>query len=261
MTSIKKSPSGARENVGGGGGVSAAVLGLPVNAAGLVVLPDNRINLRTGSRTNAAGAYNGGGTGNKVFAGLTAFDQLPLGQLTAIEYTWTNQLGPGGPNFLPPTVATTTTPFINLIVDFGAGDLRVLICLSDQLAPAINAALGTYVNNGSNLLTYSWNNAKAVCIVGAPPAAVPGGVVPSVTVGPGFLENAYSFAALVAANPLAKLVTAFPANAVLFPTGDGGAPVGAVLPSILVVSGDSGTLVKSGKTLHTLKVNGVSVFA
>jgi hypothetical protein len=143
---------------------------------------------------------------------------------------------------------------VNLIVDFNAGgppDLRVLVCLTDQLSPAVVASVGTYVNDGLNLLTYSWNDSMAVFIVGAPPAAVPGGVPPLVSVGPGWFENTYSFAALVAANPAARLVEAFPA--------DGGLPAGAVLGPLLVASGDSGTLTKSGKRISRLEVNGVPI--
>jgi len=243
-------------------GGSSAFLGFPVNSAGAEILPGGVLCLRTGSSVNPAGAFNGGGAGNKTFVGLVGFDGLPMGSLTALEFTWRNVLGPGGANFLPPTAATVTTPYCNLLVDFapspGPGDLRVLICMTDQLAPAISGAIGSYFNNGLNVLTYSWTSAKAVCIVGVPPAASPGGVAPAVTVGPGFLENAYSWAALVAANPTAKLVTSFPGN-VLFPTGDGGAPVGAILPSILLVSGDSGNVTKSGKRLSGVKVNGVPI--
>lgn len=107
--------------------------------------------------------------------------------------------------------------------------------------------------------SYSWMNTMDVLIVNSPPNAVPGGVPPSVSVGPAWPNNAYSWAALVAANPNARLVTTFPANPVLFPNGDGGLPAGAVVPSILLISGDSTNLLKSGKTIHEIKVNGQAV--
>ena len=116
-----------------------------------------------------------------------------------------------------------------------------------------------YSNNGSNVLTYSWNSSMNVCIVNSPPNPVPGGVAPSVTVGPLWLENSYSFAALVAANPLAfhastpnaELVDDFP--------GDGGLPAGGIVTSMLLCSGDSANLIKSGKKITAFTVNGSSV--
>jgi hypothetical protein len=80
-----------------------------------------------------------------------------------------------------------------------------------------------------------------------------------VSVGASFLENAYSWAALVAANPLARVIDAFPANPVLSPLGDGGSPAGALVAGIVLVSGDSGNVTKSGKALSSWRVNGTEL--
>lgn len=80
-----------------------------------------------------------------------------------------------------------------------------------------------------------------------------------VTVGPSWPANAYSFSDLLATN--SNALTASNANAELvddFPA-DGGLPSGAIVPSILLVSGDSANLTKSGKKILDFKVNGVSV--
>lgn len=217
---------------------------------------DGSVVLRTGSRTNAAGAYHGGGAGNKSILGTFGFTGVPISALTSIAYVWTNVTGPGGPFFIPPGGPSVQTPYLNLVVDFdpppaGAGDLRIVVMCDDSLAGAITAAIGTYQNNGSNVLSYAWTAAQDVLIVLAPPNPVPGGVAPNVSVGPGWLENSYRWADLVAANPTAVLVDAFPA--------DGGLPAGAVMPAILLVSGDSGNLVKSGKRIQSFNVNGASV--
>lgn len=215
---------------------------------------DGSIVLRTGAVVNLAGAFHGGGTGNKAISGVFGFSGLPIGSLTSLRYVWENVDGPGGPFFLPPGGPSVQTPYMNLIVDFdplGAGDLRVISLLDDSLSGLITAAIGTYANNGSNVLTYSWDSSKDVLIVLAPPNPVPGGVVPNVSVGPSWPENSYRWADLVAANPTAILVDAFPA--------DGGLPAGAVMPSILLVSGDSGNVTKSGKKITALDVNGASV--
>lgn len=229
------------------------------NAAGDLI--DARLVLRTGGSANPTGAFNGGGTGNKAIVGYPlGLAGIPMGALLSVDYTWRNLLGLGGPFFNPPTVVTVITPYLNFLVDFGAGNLRVLLACNDQLNPLITAAIGTYANPGGlNVLTYAWSSAQAVCIVGSPPAAVPGGVVPSVSVGVSFLENAYSWAALAAANPLARVIDAFPANPVLSPLGDGGMPVGALVAGIVIASGDSGNVIKSGKALSSWRVNGTEL--
>jgi hypothetical protein len=239
---------------GGGGGVGGIDQSFSVNAAGVDGLLDGSVVLRTGARVNGAGAFVGGGTGNKSILGISGFDQLPLGDLESVEYVWSNVDGPGGPFFIPPGGMTVLSPYVNLVVDFdplGLGDIRVLVTNDDSLNAAITAAIGTYVNNGSNVLTYSWDDTMDVLIVNAPPTAVPGGVAPNVTVGPLWPENSYSWAALVAANPDAVLVDAYPA--------DGGLPAGAIVPAVLLVSGDSINVTRSGKRLASIKINGVDV--
>ena len=84
-------------------------------------------------------------------------------------------------------------------------------------------------------------------------SAVPGGVAPQVSVGTAWPENSYKWSSLVSANPHAVLVDAFP--------NDGGMPAGAVMPALLLVSGDSGNLARSGKRVTALKVNGSDVLA
>lgn len=247
-----------RAGVGAGG----PFLDLHINAAGVDVWPDgNRIVLRTGARTNAAGAYNGGGVGNKAILGLVGFDG-PLSSLVSLEYTWTSELGPGGSNFNPPTGGNVVVPYANFFVDFGGGDLRVLVVTDSSEAPAISNAIGTYTNPGGlNVITHSWTAAQDVLIVNSPPNPVPGGVSPHISVGPTWPANSYRFSQLVAANPAARLVSVFPGNPVFFPTGDGGMPAGASAASIQIVSGDSGNVTKSGKTLHSIKVNGTELLA
>jgi len=226
-----------------------------VNAAALNGgYDDGSVVLRTGTRLNLLGAYNGGGTGNKAIGGTFGFNGLPIGDLETLEYVWENVDGPGGPFFIPPGGPAIQTPYINLLVDFdplGVGDVKVCVVLDDSLNVAITAALGSYVNNGSNVLTYGWDGlTQDILIVGQVPPA-PGGVLPNVSVGPSWLENSYNWQAIIAANPDAILVDAF--------SGNGGLPAGAVTPAILLASGDSGNVVRSGKKISAFSVNGNSV--
>lgn len=249
--------------VTGGGSSNSALINLSVNNASADLGYSGTGVLRTGGSTNPAGAFNGGGIGNKAILGVRGFNGLPLSSVQSIAVTWTNLLGSGGPNFNPPGATVVTTPYLNLLVDFAplvpGGDIRVLVCASDQLAPAITAAIGTYANPGGlNTLTYSWSQLQSVIIIGSPANPTPGGVPPSISVGGGTFDNAYSWAALKAANPTAIFVDAFPAPT-FAPTGDGGMPAGAIVPAIVVVSGDSGNVTKSGKRLQSLLVNGTAV--
>lgn len=210
--------------------------------------------LRTGGNVNPAGAYVGGGTGNKAIFGVFGFDGLSIGALNSISFTFTSHLGPGGPFFNPPGAGTTLTPYINVLIDFnpaGPSDIRLAVLMDDSLNPLITNSIGTYSNPGGlNILAYSWTSAMHVIIVGSPPAAAPGGVLPDITVpGPvSHLNNSFKWSDLVSANPTAKLVDAYPA--------DNGFAAGAVMPSILLISGDSGNTTKSGKRIHALSVNG-----
>jgi len=241
---------------GGGGGGSGRNQTFSVNTASVDSgYQDGSVVLRTGSTVNPTGAFTGGGGGNKSIFGAFGFNQLPIGSLSSVEYVWENVAGPTGPFFIPPGAGTPLTPYVNLIVDFdplGAGDIRVLALIDDSLAAAITASIGTYVNNGSNELTYSWDNTMNTLIVLAPPNPVPGGVAPDVSVGASWFDNSYRWADLVAANPSAILVDAYPA--------DGGMPSGAILPSVLLVSGDSSNLVRSGKRMKSFTVNGSEIF-
>lgn len=217
---------------------------------------DESIVLRTSSRTNAAGGFVGGGeTGNKSIFGAFGFNNLPISSLVSIEYSWENVVGPAGINYIPPEPTTVVTPYINLVVDFdpnGSHDYRIIVVSTDQLNPLINNSVGTYINNGSNVLTYSWNNSQNALIALSPPNPSPGGVVPDVSVGPSWLDNSYKWSDIVSLNPGAVLSDAYP--------GDSGLPAGAIVPSIMLVSGDSGTLIKSGKKIFNMSVNGSSIF-
>jgi hypothetical protein len=239
---------------GGGGG---RIVDLSVNAASVVGgYGDGSVVMSSGARLNPAGAFSGGGVGNKSIFGVFGFSGAPISQFHSLEFVWTNVTGPAGVNYLPPEPTTVLTPYVNFVVDFdpnGSGDIRVLVICTDQLNPAINNAVGSQVNNGSNELTYSWDgNSMDVLIVLSPPNPVPGGVAPNVSVGPSWLENSYSWQSIVSANPDAILIDAF--------SGDGGLPAGVVTPAIMLASGDSGNVTRSGKKIISLSINGESIF-
>ena len=229
-----------------------APIDFSVNNAKAVHYPNtNKVVLSTGRSVNPTGAFNGGGIGNKAIAGYFVNDML-LAALNTLEYQWTNANGLGGINYIPPTIATTVTPYINLIVDFtvyGFGKKVFIVC-TDQLNPLINNSVGTYLNAG-NTLTYSWNNSLGVIVVSTLPADpffTGPAIVPIVSVGATALENSYSVASIIIAYPLATLMTSY--------SGDGGFGAGDVSSSILLVSGDSGNVLQSAKEITYMSING-----
>jgi hypothetical protein len=218
---------------------------------------DGSIVMRTGAVANPVGAYTGGGTGNKSIAAVpnTGLVGQPISAISSIEVAWQNLVGPGA--------NTVLTPKANFVVDFSPdpAGIRMILAMDDSLLPVISAAIGTYTGIpgpfpvGPNY-NYKWNatlpaNAGgSVLIVGIPGPLGPGGVPPSVSaVGAPFWQyNAFSWTALAAANPNAKLVEVFPA--------DGGMPAGAMVPPVALISGDSGNMIKSGKKILQFFLNG-----
>jgi hypothetical protein len=237
----------------------SGLIPLPVNSAGVDVFTATKsVVLRTGSNANPAGAYTGGGTGNKAIVGFNGYDGLPIAALARLEVLWRNVVGPGP--------GTVLRPYGNFVVDWSPDPLgiRIVVMLDDSLAAAISAAIGTYVGipgpyPAGPLYDYTWDASfppaagGSVLLVAIPGPLGPGGVAPSVSVAgaPFWLTNAFSWSALVAANPAAKLVDVFPA--------DGGMPAGAIIPAANIVSGDSGNVIKSGKLLTSVKINGAPV--
>jgi len=235
---------------------SGLLADLSVNAARAEFLPtDADVVLATGARTNTAGGFNGGGTGNKSILGVWGIAGLPLGSLKSLSYTWKNIQGPGGPFFNPPGGPAVQTPYTNILVDFdpnGTGNIKILVTNDDSLNPAITNAIGTYVNpGGNNELTYAWDDTMDVLIVGQVPPG-PGGTAPNVSVGAAWPENSYSMSDLVANNPDAVLLDVF--------TGDGGLPAGTVTPALMLISGDSGNITRSGKQISSFEFNGQELF-
>lgn len=210
--------------------------------------------LHNGARVNAAGAYTGGGVGNKSLRGVMGLNGLPLSSLTSISFTWQNIVGTGGAYYNPPGPVSSSVPYINVLVDFGGGNVRFLSIMDSSLGANVTPAVGTYSNPGGlNTLTYSWANTKDVLVVNSPPLPVPGGVLPDAVDAPGTIwqQNAYKFSDLVAANPGAVLIDTFP--------NDGGMPAGAIVPAMMLASGDSNTVIRSGKKFLQFLVNGLSV--
>jgi hypothetical protein len=216
------------------------------------------ITLTTTARVNEAGAFQGGGSGNKAIYGACGLDLLPLAELQHLLIVWQNQAGPAGPHVEPAQAVTVATPYLNLLVDLNAADapagadIRVLVCCCDQLSPAISEAIGVTSNDGSNRLTVRWQaGTHGVLIVGYDGSNAPGGISPVLSNGSSWMENVFSLTDLLVACPQARLVDAV--------SGDGGLPAAERTPALLLCSGDSGYQEAQSKWVERLEINGRSL--
>jgi hypothetical protein len=183
--------------------------------------------IKTQTGVNAAGGYNGGGTGNKAILGVDVGDGLLLSAFTGLAYTWRPMV---------PYVATPLLPYINLIVELGApapAGYKILN-IDPNAPPALNSQ--TTINNGDGTFTTTFNSAtNFIQVVNDVPGYPPGNPVPAVNLAPAgiWTTRSYRISDIVAAYPTATLRKVA--------SGDGGLPIATVTPAMLVIGGDSGT--------------------
>jgi hypothetical protein len=238
---------GNAENGGDGSLDHPNRLDLSVNHA-RVSTPYNDVPvLQTSTGTNAVGAYNGGGKGNKSILGFKGLSGTPLGAITSIVFDWM-------PLSISPPVPILF--YINLVVDLGGGNgIRIFVIDTD---PAITGPLnsGTVTSPAPGVLRMTHLTAlNFVQVVNAfgpiPPAIAPApvSVAAGSPVGP-WPASSFSYSAILAAFPLAKLIDAS--------SGDGGLPKApTVTPALMLIQGDSSNLQMRASAMLSMKVNGV----
>ncbi|MHB8107732.1 MAG: hypothetical protein ACYDH4_09960 [Candidatus Cryosericum sp.] len=237
-------------DIGGGGGGGGPLIQFPnrldvsVNKA----LVDNAqsstpvMTVRTG--TNAAGAFNGGGLGNKALLGVRGFDMVPLSALSTLEFTWQD---------LSNNPALGLLPYINLVVEVDPilqpGIFHIFVITLALVPTSVDAFTVTNLGGGRFIYHYDVvvNTIQVVWpgAVGLPP------VVPVVNNGPAWFDQAFRMSDILAAYPNARLRDAS--------SLDGGLPNATVTPSYLFVLGDSNNLLMCSRLLEQIKFNGVLV--
>ena len=195
----------------------ADIVDLSVNQASATV-DAGGLYLDTDDGDNAAGGFNGTGTGNKSIAGFPGWDGLWLGALSglAVETTSTE----GG-----------STPYFNLVLDLdGAGCNYKVIVADTTLATA--SAVGDGMRYSYAAGSAQW---KAV-----------GGLDDIL---PGHLEST--------GGALSDVLAAYP-GAVLADadTGDNGLPAGVETTSLMLILGDSLNHSALGHTVSAVEVSG-----
>ena len=174
--------------------------------------------------------------GNKSIFGVFGFAGLPLADLVSVAYTWQNVAGSGGPFFNPPGGPSVLTPYVNVLVDFdplGAHDVR---CWCSSTTRSMGH------HRGDRQLQQSRRAERAYVFVDPARRTASSsarrrapfrqGVAAHVTVGAAWAERSYRWADLVANLPPCSSMPSPPTAA---------CRQGAVMPSILLVSGTAAT--------------------
>ena len=248
------------ENGGGGGGGSGGSgntfshpnrLDLSVNHARVSTPYGDVSVLQTSTGTNALGAYNGTGTGNKAilgFKGLGSGAGTPLASIVSVVFDWM-------PLTITPPIPPPAVLYANLVVDLGIpvppgppGGLHIFVIDTD---PAVAGPLnvGTITSPAPGVLRMTHLTASNyVQIVDAPPA------LPLLTPALGgapWQTASYKYSDILAVYPSAKLVDAI--------TGDLGMPKSpTVTTALMLLQGDSTQLQMLASAMLSMKVNGVS---
>lgn len=185
---------------------------------------------------NVAGGYNGGGVGNKSILGIRAGDNLALGSLVNLAYTWLD---------LAPAIVGLVT-YCNLIVDInGDGSVYKVFVVDPTGAPALNT--NTTVTNGDGSKTTTFAAASNYVLVVDDLA----GVIPIVNLGVGWQNHAYDIADILVVYPAAQLKEAS--------SLDTGLPSLMVTPAFLLITGDSTSNKIRTYRLSNISFNGVTV--
>lgn len=210
--------------------------------------------LRTNTNVNNAGAFNGGGLGNKAILGHWLSSPLLLSALLNITLDYellAPENGTGG----------LRVPYMNLIVEFdpaGAPGVYSVLVLGDPGSPPV-LNLGVFTSLGSDKYRTVWTPANYLSVVlfkgtlinslapGIPPATIP----PDASTGPSWPANSFAVATLLAQYPNARIVNAF--------TGDGGLPKNTQTAGLLAVLGDSGTVIQNAVRINAWYLNGAAV--
>ncbi len=236
----------------------------------------------TGTTLNTAGAYTGGGTGNKAILGFKGHSGLALGAITSISWEWEN-VAPMEPGTLH------LHPYMNLVLQMDPSPNAPLVPAYKILAidptyqalfPAMN--MGTLTSLGPNKWRFDHvPGVNFVQVVNAFSTQAPAGIVPAMPLvcdpatgllpvpiagGSGaFLpppppaivpttwpSYTFSYPGILAAFPAAQLIDIY--------TGDGGLPgpsgVATPTPSMMLVVGDSSFRRQRYIKVTSVKING-----
>lgn len=216
---------------------------------------------RTKTNVNPVGGYNGGGIGNKAILGNYGFDGLLLSALTSLS--WRSK------NLTPQNIQPPVQQFMNLQVELDpvnyAGVYAIFALLNANPGPLQQGVVTTPAPNETEV---TWNAATDYTQVvvdrgmflSSAPIPWPGpGTFNAANLGVGagdppvgaWPARSYKWSSIVAAFPNACIRNAN--------TNDGGLPRNTITAGVLLVSGDSGTVIIHERRLISWKLNGAEI--
>jgi hypothetical protein len=237
-----------------------------VNGASVDLFNTTSALLRTKTDQHTAGAYAGGGTGNKAILGHFLSAPMLLSDLVSIE--WLAEL------LQPEALGPNTIPYANLVVEMDpVGDPAnySILSLGDiDSVIAHGLSLGVFSSPTSTQRRLVWtagsptSNVQVVLLkkmIGAspaPPGAIEVAAVQGPAVPPGayttasWMTWAYSIPAIVARYPSARIVNAY--------TADGGLPKSPTIVSgLLLIIGSSGNTIQNAVRVLDWQLNGAPI--
>lgn len=207
-----------------------------INQARAYLDSNNQLIIENKISTNPAGGFNGGGTGNKVVAGMLApFENLGLGSLPDIELIFEAVSSA--------SLTDNNNLYFNAIVDLGNGTQTVLFFGALNGNPALNMVRQTNISGliYKNEFSISIDNVTSL-------VTIPG--VTQTVAGSGQAAR-YTVADILAIYPNAKLVRSM--------TLDGGLAKFRNNAPLMLINGTSSTNIVKKNTISDFKLGGVSV--
>ena len=229
----------------------------------------------TGSTLNTAGAYWGGGTGNKAILGFKGHNGILLSALSTFEWEWetispVETLG----------ILSFQYPYMSLIVEVLPLQYKIISIDPNENARQPPLNIGTLTGGPSTWkfkcdVTADFNNVQVVLAFATPAAAAPPvPAIPAFSLPPGpggapvpgywsgvslpntnWQNDYFKWSEIIAAFPTAKLADAF--------IGDGGLPgptataTPTSTPAVMLSVGDSGFRRQRYIKIKSVKLNGV----
>jgi hypothetical protein len=191
----------------------------------------------TGTAVNNAGAFNGGGIGNKAILGCKGHAGVNIADIEEIAWEWTLM------SLQPPTFL----PYLNLLVSIGGGvkifsvdPLQATILNTGTLTPLGGGQFRFVTNTATNFVQVV--NAFEVAPIISPPVPVAAGT------GPHWFNASFRWSDIIASFPGSVLVDVS--------SGDGGLPKNTVTPAFLLNVGDSGNAVEHVYQMGDITFNG-----
>lgn len=243
---------------GGGGGVSVPNRrNHSVNGGACDDFTKTPCILRSNTNINAAGAFNGGGVGNKGIVGHWLPAPVLLGAVLSVELTYER--------LSPEIVGPVSLPYMNMVVEFDPVNFPGVLAIFSFGDEANVLNQGSYSTPAPGFRKITWTPGanfiqvvvdKGMYPAGAPPVPLAGPLTIPTSQGPlppaaTWNSRDYSIVNLLVAYPGARIVNG---NSL-----DGGLPKTTPTAGLMAMIGDSGSHLQNAIRVVEWKFNGADV--